>query len=129
MWIQNIHKELHFIKKKEKKKKGRGIVSSHFLESKASTCTTVTWKDKHSECPVFLLLSLPQFLLLSMMPYAMEYPSSQLGSALSVMCSLKFLHIPNLLAWGGRAEWEEEETLTLCKYCSAVAKTLCVINT
>jgi len=33
-------------------------VFSHFLESNASTCTAVTWEDKHhsSECPLFILL-------------------------------------------------------------------------
>ena len=58
----------------------------------------------------------PRFLLLSMMPYGMDYPFSQFESAVSP---------PNLLPisrpLAGRAEWETEEAFMLCKHCSEIA--------
>jgi len=52
----------------------------------------------------------------------MEYPFGQFGSAVLAMFPPKILPTPSLLAFvGGNIG---ETSLMLCKYCSAVAKTL-----
>jgi len=51
----------------------------------------------------------------------MEYSFGQLGSA-DPAVPFNFLSTPSLIS--GLAEWEEEKASTLCKHCSAIAKTL-----
>jgi len=60
----------------------------------------------------------PQFLLLSMTLYGMEYPFGRFGSAIQIVSPPNFLPTPSLLA--GK---EKEKALTLCKHSSATAKT------
>lgn len=59
--------------------------------------------------------------MLSMRPYNMEYPFSQMGSAVPAVSSPIFLLTPSPLT--DRVGWEAEKTLAQCKPCSALAKT------
>ena len=43
---------------------------------------------------------------------------------LSWLCPPSSLLTPRLFAGEGKAEWEKEKALMLCKHCSAIAKTL-----
>ena len=63
----------------------------------------------------------PPLYMLSMTSYGMEYPSGQLGSAVPAVSPPNSLCTPSVLAGG--AVSEAEETLTLCKHCSAITKT------
>lgn len=111
-------------------KKKRGIhsllhtgrqISSYYLESRASACITVTWEDKQTkhECTPFLLLSLSwawcymiwntTFISLGQLSWLCPFPTS----------------FPPIAYWPwGRGE----KALTLCKQCSATAKTLLTTN-
>ena len=64
---------------------------------------------------------LPPVYILGMTSYGLEYPFGQLGSAVPAVSPPSFLCTPSLLT--GRAVWEAEKALTLCKHCSAVTKT------
>jgi len=91
-------------------------VFSRLQESRAPSCVTVIWEDKHhsSECPPSPSAS-PHFTVLSMMSYGMGYPFGQLGLAVPAMSPPSFLCTPSLLAG-------EEQRRPLCKHCSAITK-------
>lgn len=60
------------------------------------------------------------------MSYGLEYPCGQLGSAASAVSPPSSLFTPGQLPVG--AARETEKALTLCKHCSAIAKTsLCYL--
>jgi len=56
------------------------------------------------------------------MLYGMEYLFGQFGSAVLAVSPPNFLTTPSLFTKG--AEREKEKVLTLCKHCSATARTL-----
>lgn len=105
-------------------------MSSHCLESKASTCTTVTWKDKHSECLSSSSSPLFSFYCQAWCHRLWNIPLGSWGQLSCYVLSQVLAHPQSTcLGLGGRAEWEEEGTLTMGKYCLAIAKILCVIST
>lgn len=55
------------------------------------------------------------------LPCNIGYPFGQLGSAVPAVAPCSSLCTPSLLA--GRAAWGAAKALTLCKHCSAAAKT------
>jgi len=61
----------------------------------------VAWEDKccHSEHPPSSFF-FPPLYMLSIMPYGMEYPFGQLGSAVPAVSPSRFLCTPSLLAGG-----------------------------
>ena len=63
----------------------------------------------------------PQLYTLSMMPYGMEYPFGQLGSAVPAVSPPSFLCPPAL--WCEAGWCEKQGRLWLCKHCSAGMKT------
>lgn len=73
--------------------------------------------------------ALRSVLWLSMVLPDMRYPFGPLGSAAECLFPPSFLHTPRLLVGvhymvGGGRMGKKEKTLALCKYCSAVTKTL-----
>lgn len=102
-------------------------IFSQFLESRAPEHIIVVWEDKHNDhehlpCPN----PFPELLLLSTMSYNMEY---LFGSALMAVCPLLTSSPAWMYSLGARKGTEREKiekAVTLCKYCSAIART-CVI--
>ena len=97
-------------------------------ENKTPKTKWCKWKqlpptDRWSACTwaVAALPTSPPVWLLSKMSYGREYPFGQLGSAVPTVSPPNFLCTSNLLT--GRAVWEAEKALTLCKHCSAITKT------
>ena len=75
------------------------------------------------------LLPLPQFLLLSVMLYGMEYSFGQFGSSVVPVSPPSLLPTPSLFMDGGGRDddWQSgggKNALTPCKHRSAVVKTL-----
>lgn len=90
--------------------------------------TKLTWKQSKirnsfitshwkSLAPPFSLL-----LRLSVISCGMEYPSGKFGSAVPAMSPPSFLHTPVPLMKGSKRG--KDKALLLCKYCSAIGKTL-----
>ena len=63
---------------------------------------------------------LPPYLLLSMMPYGLDYPFGQSGSPVRALSPPSSCCTPSLLA--GRAELEAKKPLALGMRCSATTK-------
>lgn len=96
---------------------------SHLQKSRASLQVLVTWEEKHR---TFLPSFFSQLYMLSTTSYGLEYPCGQLGSAVSAVSPPSSFGIPSQLPVG--AARETEKALTMCKHCSATAKTsLCYL--
>ena len=89
----------------------------------------VSWEDKrhHCECLPHPQPTSPQLLLLSTMSHVMGHPFGHPGPVVLAVSPPSSWCTPSFLA--GRAAREAEESLALCKHCSAQLKHLCVITT
>lgn len=65
-------------------------------------CVIVTWKDKPQPQMSLLLYTFPEFLLLSMVSYDINYPFGQFGLAALAVFPSSFLCTPRLLAAGSK---------------------------
>ena len=94
---------------------------SRLQESRAPSCITVTWEDKHhhSKRPPFLLLPSAFYAEHDVIGYGISLWSVGL-SCPSCVPSQLFLHAQSTHWWVGVTA---EKALTLCKHCSAIMKT------